>query len=84
MPVSLSEVNFPSLIMEAPGQAHNLLIVAHFSDGSVMDTRKLGRVTFHSTDTKVVAVDATGKAMAVATGTASSRDNLRDNPSRRL
>jgi len=71
MPVSLSEMNFPSLIMEAPGQAHNLLIVAQFSDGSVMDTQELGRVTFHSTDTKIVTVDATGTAVAVATGTAS-------------
>jgi uncharacterized protein YjdB len=71
MPVSLSEVNFPSLIMEAPGQTHNLLILAHFSDGSMLDTTESGRLTFHSTDTKIVTADATGAVVAVATGTAS-------------
>jgi Big-like domain-containing protein len=71
MPVSLSEVNFPSLIMEAPGQTYNLLILAHFSDGSMLDTTESGRLTFHSTDAKIVTVDATGTVVAVATGMAS-------------
>jgi hypothetical protein len=71
MPAFLSELNSPSLIVEAQGQTYPLLILAHFTDGSVLDTRDSGRVTFHSTDTKIVTVDATGTAMAVATGTAS-------------
>jgi uncharacterized protein YjdB len=71
MPVSLSELNLSSLIAEAQGQTYPLLILAHFSDGSVQDTRDSGRVTFHSTDTKIVTVDAAGTVMAVATGTAS-------------
>jgi hypothetical protein len=71
MPVSLSELNVTHLIAEAQGQTYPLLILAHFSDGSVLDTRELGKVTFHSTDTKIVTVDATGTAMAMATGTAS-------------
>jgi len=70
MPVSLSELNSPSLIMEAQGQTYPLLILAHFADGSVMDTRESGKITFHSTDTKIVTVDETGTARAVATGTA--------------
>jgi hypothetical protein len=71
MPVSLSELNLTHLYMEAQGSTYPLLILAHFADGSVVDTRESGKVTFRSTDTKIVTVDGTGTAMAVATGTAS-------------
>jgi hypothetical protein len=70
MPVSLSELNLTHLYIEAQGSTYPLLILAHFADGNVMDTRESGKVTFSSTDTKIVTVDGTGTAMAVATGTA--------------
>lgn len=71
MPVSLSEVNFSSLIMEAPGQTHDLLVLAHFADGKMLDVRESGKLAFHSTDPKIATVDATGAVRAVAPGTAS-------------
>jgi hypothetical protein len=71
MPVSLSEVNFSSLIAQAPGQTHDLLILAHFADGKMMDVRESGKLAFRSTDTKIATVDATGTVRAVASGTAS-------------
>ena len=70
MPVSLSELNFTHLYIEAQGSTYPLLVLAHFADGSVMDTRESGKVTFHSTDIKIVTVDAAGTARAVATGMA--------------
>ncbi len=70
MPVSLSELNLTRLHFGAQGSTYPLLILADFADGSVMDTRDSGKVTFRSTDTKIVTVDGTGTAMAVATGTA--------------
>jgi len=70
MPVSLSEVNFPFLIMDTPGATHHLLLLAHFADGSMIDTSDSGRLTFRSTDAKIVTVDASGTVMLVATGTA--------------
>jgi hypothetical protein len=71
MPVSLSQLSFSSLIFETPGETHDLVLLAHFSDGSDLDITESERLTFHSTDTKIVTVDATGTIMAVATGTAS-------------
>ena len=70
MPVSLSELNGNSMIAEAQGQTYPLLMLATFSDRSVWDVSESGKLTFHSTDTKIVTVDGTGKAMAMATGTA--------------
>jgi hypothetical protein len=69
MPVSLSSQS-SSLIMEAPGENLRLLILAHFSDGAVIEMSESGKLTFHSTDTKIVTVDETRTAMAVATGKA--------------
>lgn len=70
MPVSLSEVNFSHLFAEAPGQTYNLLILAHFADGNMLDVRESGKLTFRSTDTKIASVDAMGTVRAVAPGTA--------------
>ena len=71
MPISLSEVNFSHLFAEAPGQTYNLLILAHFADGGMMDVSESDRLTFRSTDTKIASVDATGAVRAVTPGTAS-------------
>ena len=71
MPVSLSEVNFSHLFAEAPGQTYNLLILAHFADGKMLDVRESGKLSFRSTDTKIASVDAMGAVRAVAPGTAS-------------
>lgn len=71
MPVSLSEVNSSSLFAVAPGQTYNLLILAHFADGKMLDVRESGKLAFHSTDPKIATVDATGAVRAVAPGTAS-------------
>ncbi len=70
MPISLSELNLTHMYIQAQGATYPLLILAHFADGSVMDTRESGKVTFSSTDTKIVTVDGTGTARAVTTGTA--------------
>ncbi|MBZ5491278.1 MAG: choice-of-anchor D domain-containing protein [Acidobacteriia bacterium] len=70
MPVSLSQVNFHSLIFDALGESIRLLTLATFPDGQVLDVTESSRLFFHSTDTKVVTVDETGAVTAVATGTA--------------
>jgi hypothetical protein len=71
MPVSLSELNLNSLIMEAQGQSYPLIILATFADGEILDVRESGNLAFQSTDTKIVTVDAEGTATALATGMAS-------------
>jgi hypothetical protein len=70
MPVSLSQVNGDSHILEAPGESIPLLTLATFSDGQVLDVSESSRLTFYSTNTKIVTVNQTGAITAVATGTA--------------
>jgi uncharacterized protein YjdB len=70
MPVSLSQVNGNSHILEAPGESIPLLTLATFSDGQVLDVSESSRLTFYSTDTKIVTVNETGAITAVTTGTA--------------
>ena len=70
MPVSLSQVNFPSLIFEALGDSIRLLTLATFSDRQVPDVTESSRLSFHSTDTKIATVDETGTVKALATGSA--------------
>jgi hypothetical protein len=86
MPVSLSQVNGGSLILEAPGQSVPLLTLATFSDGQVLDIGGSSLLSFHSTDTKIVTVDETGAVTAVATGTAAIIANYKNpnGPAREL
>lgn len=68
MPVSLSELNLSSLIDQSQGATYQLEMLATFADGSVVDVSESSKLSFHSTDTRIVTVDDTGNTMAMATG----------------
>lgn len=71
MPVSLSEVNSSkgsAMIAEAPGETHRFLMLAHFADGRVLEVSESPKLSFQSTDTRIVTVAETGTATAVTTG----------------
>ena len=68
MPVSLSELNLSSLIDQFQGETNRLEMLATFADGSVVDVSESSKLSFHSTDTRIVTVDDTGNTMAMATG----------------
>ena len=71
MPVSLTKVNGNDMYFGYPGETSRILMLATFSDGKMLEVTESPNLAFQSTDTKIVTMDATGSAVAVATGAAS-------------
>lgn len=69
-PVSLSS-NLQGLTFQAPGDKTPFVILATFSDGSVLDVSESSYVTYASANTSVVSVDANAMVTAVAAGSGS-------------
>jgi hypothetical protein len=69
-PVSLSN-QMEQLIMETQGETSQLLLLAKFSDGMILDVSESSRITFQSMDTAVATVDNRGAVTAAGAGTGS-------------
>jgi hypothetical protein len=67
LPVSIS-VQTQNIIFSNPGETSPILLLATFSDGSILDVTESSNVAYSSTNTSVAVVDAHGIVTSVAPG----------------
>jgi hypothetical protein len=72
LPTSLSAL-LPGITFEAQGEQSPAVILATFSDGSVLDVTESSNVAYSSSNTSIAMVDAAGTVTGVAAGSASVR-----------
>ncbi len=70
MPVSLSTL-LPGVSFEVIGEKSPIIVLATFSDGSVLDVTRSTNITYLPSDKTIVTVDTNGIVIAVAPGRAS-------------
>jgi hypothetical protein len=69
MPVSLSTL-LPGVSFEVIGEKSPMIVLATFSDGSILDVTRSSNITYSSSDATIATVGANGIATAVAPGRA--------------